>query len=256
MTAILRAEAMYQSYPGVKVLKDVSLSVEAGETFAIIGPNGAGKSTLFKALTGEVFLDAGRILYGDRDVTRMDAAARVRLGFGRSFQVARIFQDMTTLENMIVAVEARRRNAGEPTTGRLGWRPGTETVAEALSGLDEVGLSRQRDEDASSLAHGDKKRLELAMVLALRPRILMLDEPTAGMSPNDRQAAVRLLQQVKQRHGVTLMMTEHEMDVVFNLATHLAVLHYGEIIASGAPEEVREDPMVREVYLGGAHGHD
>ncbi len=232
------------------MLKKVDLSVAQGDTFAIIGPNGAGKTTLFKVLSGELFADQGTVVYGGRDVTAMPAWQRVRLGVGRSFQVARVFADLTTEENMIVSVEAHLRNAGLGASRPLAWRPSNEVRDRVAETLEEVGLTGKRAEVARLLSHGDKKRLELAMILALQPRILMLDEPTAGMSPADRKAATELLAAVKERHGMTIVLTEHDMDVVFGLASRVAVLHYGEIIADGEPDAVRSNALVRDIYLG------
>ena len=182
----------------------------------------------------------------------MPAWQRVRLGFGRSFQVARVFPDLTTEDNVVVSVEAHRRNAKLGPHRSLSWSPGPEVRDAVAATLEEVGLADKRGETARLLSHGDKKRLELAMSLALQPRILMLDEPTAGMSPVDRRAATDLLAAVKERHGMTIVLTEHDMDVVFGLATRVAVLHYGEIVAEGAPADVRSSPLVQDIYLG--HG--
>lgn len=249
---LLEATGLFKSYPAVKVLKNVSLAVAHGDTFAIIGPNGAGKTTLFKVLSGELFPDSGRVVHEGRDVTTVPAWQRVRLGFGRSFQVARVFPDLTTQENVVISVEAHWRNAGLGQRRPLAWAPTAEVRDGVIETLREVGLVDKRGVVARLLSHGDKKRLELAMCLALQPKILMLDEPTAGMSPADRKSATDLLAMVKERHGMTIVLTEHDMDVVFGLATRVAVLHYGEIVAQGAPEDVRKDPLVRDIYLG--HG--
>lgn len=255
MTApLLQATGLFKSYPAVKVLKNVDMTVARGDTFAIIGPNGAGKTTLFKVLSGELFPDQGRILHEGRDVTAMPAWQRVRLGFGRSFQVARVFPDLTAHDNMIVSVEAHRRNAKLGPSRPFAWAPLPEVRDAVESTLEEVGLADKRHAVARLLSHGDKKRLELAMSLALQPRILMLDEPTAGMSPADRKAATDLLATVRERHGMTIVLTEHDMDVVFGLATRVAVLHYGEIVAQGAPSDVRANPLVRDIYLGHGSG--
>lgn len=250
MSKLLEVSGVAFSYPGVKVLKDINLAVGAGESHVIIGPNGAGKTTLFKALSGETKPSEGSIYYKNDDITGLDAWQRTRLGFGRTFQVARIFPDLTVLQNMVVAVECRQRIA--KSKPRPWWRasPAGETIKEAQSRLEEFRLLSKIHEEASVLSHGDKKRLELAVCLALEPRLLMLDEPTAGMSPEDRIGVVKLIQELQTQHELTLLLTEHDMDVVFGLATHLTVLSQGEIIASGKPDDVRNDPLVQKVYLG------
>ncbi len=252
---LLVATRIVKDYPSVKVLKSVDISVATGDTFAVIGPNGAGKTTLFKVLSGEVFADVGTVHFEGRDVTRMPEWKRVRLGFGRSFQVARVFLELTTEENVVIAIEAHERNAGRRPPRLWACRPSPDVRRAVEETLSEVGLIDKRREPARLLSHGDKKRLELAMSLALRPRILMLDEPTAGMSPADRRAATELIATIKARHGMTIVLTEHDMEVVFGLASRIAVLHQGAVIATGAPAQVRDDPLVREIYLGSEPVH-
>lgn len=252
---LLVATHVVKDYPSVKVLKGVDVSVGEGDTFAVIGPNGAGKTTLFKVLSGEVFADRGTVLFEGRDVTHMPEWKRVRLGFGRSFQVARVFRELSAGENVVIAIEAYERNAGRRPANPLACRPSAEVRDAVDETLREVGLVDKRHEPARLLSHGDKKRLELAMSLALRPRILMLDEPTAGMSPADRRAATELIAAIKARHGMTIVLTEHDMEVVFGLASHVAVLHQGAMVATGTPAQVRDDPMVREIYLGSEPVH-
>ena len=252
---LLVATDVVKDYPSVKVLKRVNVSVAEGDTFAVIGPNGAGKTTLFKVLSGEVFADSGTVRFEGEDVTRMPEWKRVRRGFGRSFQVARVFRELTTEENVVIAIEACERNMGRRPTRLLACRPSAEVRDLVDQTLLEVGLIDKRAEPARLLSHGDKKRLELAMSLALRPRILMLDEPTAGMSPADRRAATDLIATIKARHRMTIVLTEHDMEVVFGLASRVAVLHQGAMVAIGTPAQVRDDPMVREIYLGTGSGH-
>ncbi len=232
------------------MLKNVSFSVEDKETFAIIGPNGAGKSTLFKALTGEKLPDKGNVHYNGRDVSRLPADERVKLGFGRTFQVARIFPGHTVRDNVVVAIEARERNAGRRHGSIFAWRPAPAIVAEADEAVATVGLSKMKRVEARFLSHGDKKRLEIAVTLALKPKILMMDEPMAGMSPNDRVQTMELVRKVRDESGITVLLCEHDMDVVFGLANRVLVLNYGEIIAIGSCDQVRDNPAVREVYLG------
>ena len=250
MTRIMQARAMSKSYGPVKVLENVDFDLEEGEAHVVIGPNGAGKTTLFRCLSGESRINSGTITLAGQDVTALEGWQRVQRGIGRSFQVARIFPKMSAFENLTVAIETRERNEKGlwASFGHIAPRRAVLDEAEAL--VRELGLEDTLEEEAATLSHGDKKRLELAMSLALRPKVLMLDEPTAGMSPSDRAEAVRLIAGVRARYGLTLLLTEHDMEVVFGLATRLTVLHHGAIIASGDPHEVRADPRVREVYLG------
>ena len=249
---VLTASNLNKSYGPIKVLKDVSLSLRKGEAHIVIGPNGAGKTTLFKCLSGETKFNSGTIMLEGRDITHTPGWKRIHSGIGRSFQVARIFADMSAYENLIVALEMRERIANGGFSGLLSLAPKDSVRAEAERLIEDLGLQDAVDQPARILSHGDKKRLELAMSLALRPGILMLDEPTAGMSPTDRAEAVAMIARVRRDYGLTLLLTEHDMEVIFGLATRLTVLHYGEIIASGAPEDVRADARVREVYLGHA----
>ncbi|MDX5501639.1 MAG: ABC transporter ATP-binding protein, partial [Rhodobacterales bacterium] len=227
---------------------------DAGEVLAVIGPNGAGKTTLFKVLTGEVDLQGGRVTFDGRDITSMPAHQRVRLGSGRTFQVARVFPEMTALENVVVAIESVSA-AGPAPRFRLGWWPRREVQDLAMQHLAEVGLAEKSAMHAGTLSHGDKKRLELACCLALKPRILMLDEPTAGMSPGDRRQAVELIMRIKRDHDLSIMLTEHDMGVVFGMADRILVLNYGELVAEGTVDEVRANEKVREIYLGSGALH-
>jgi branched-chain amino acid transport system ATP-binding protein len=252
MTDLLAATGLTKGYGKIPVLKSVDLTVRQGEVHVVIGPNGAGKSTLLKVLSGELFPDQGRITFAGQDVTPFPGWRRAAMGFGRTFQVARIFAAMTVLANLIVAVEAATARA-HPRLGLLGLRPRRDVRDRAEALMDEMALRPVGAQMAGALSHGDKKRLELAMTLALRPRLLLLDEPTAGMSTADRAACVALLARIVRDHGVTLLLTEHDLGVVFGLGTRLTVLNYGEIVASGDPQMVRHDPMVKQVYLG--HGN-
>jgi branched-chain amino acid transport system ATP-binding protein len=254
-TPFFQASHLDKSYPGIRVLKDVNVSAAAGETVAVIGPNGAGKTTLFKTLSGELFPNKGTVVFEGRDISTTPAWRRVRLGIGRSFQVARIFPELTVFDNVVVAIEALLRNSGQPVSRLLAFRPSRQVGELVNEALQEVELYGRRDFVAKHLAHGDKKRLELAMSLALQPKVIMLDEPTAGMSPSDRRASIDLLLALRKRRNITLMLTEHDMDVVFGLADRIVVLNYGEVIAAGTVAEVRANPLVREVYLGSV-GHN
>ena len=246
---LLEATGIFKGYGRIEVLKDVNLTIARGESHVVIGPNGAGKSTLFKVLSGELFPTRGSVRFEGKDVTRVPEWRRTQQGFGRTFQVAHVFGEMSVRENMVVAVEAAERARGRWTPP---WRiaPGAQVEARVHTLLADVGLESRPDARASELAYGDRKRLELGMTLALEPRLLLLDEPTAGMSQSDRRASVELIQKVTKSRGLSLLLTEHDMGVVFGLATRLTVLHQGEIIATGEPNAVRNDPRVREVYLG------
>jgi branched-chain amino acid transport system ATP-binding protein len=247
---ILNAEGLYKSYGSIPVLKGVSIQMKQGETHAVIGSNGAGKTTLFKTLSGEIFPDQGLIEIEGRRVEAIQGYQRVRMGVGRTFQVARVFGEDSVLDNMIVAVEARRRQKGLLRAFEFRIRPSSEVIEDASNILRQMGLDGKWDHIAGALAYGDRKRLELAMSLALEPKLLMLDEPMAGMSPFDRTSAVETIRSVVSERGISVLLTEHDMDVVFALADQITVLNYGEIIATGTPEEVRASPKVREVYLG------
>ncbi|SEB04776.1 ABC transporter ATP-binding protein [Variovorax sp. YR216] len=248
--ALLRVEDVRKNYGPIEVLHGVSLSVARGEVFAIIGPNGAGKTTMFKVMTGEVPCNGGSIRFGGKDVTRMPAHERVREGFGRTFQVARVFHDFTVLDNVIAAVEARRQFRREPLGSRWRCAPSSDVRDEAMALLEDVKLHPLAGEAARFLSHGDKKRLEFVIALAGRPTILMLDEPTAGMSPSDRAEIAQMVSRAQKERGITVVMTEHDMDVVFGLAHRIMVMNYGAVVSTGSVEQVRADPKVREVYLG------
>lgn len=256
MTPLLRIEGVGKKYGGFQALKDISLSVTQGETVAIIGPNGAGKTTLFKVMTGEVAPSSGRILLGDSEITDTPADERVRMGLGRTFQIVRIFPELTLMENLVVALEARNRNRG--TAGARRWlrvRPTEAVTDEAYQRLAHLGLAELHASQARHLSLGDRKRLELALTLAMDPVVLMLDEPTAGMSPSERVAIIDLIQRTREELGLTILLTEHDMDFVFRLSQSLMVMNQGERIFVGTPEQARSSELVQQIYLGkeGAH---
>lgn len=253
---ILEARGIEKSYGALKVLHGVDLAVAEGQTFAIIGPNGAGKTTLFRALTGESGVEAGEVVFRGRNVTALPGFRRARLGFGRTFQVARIFPEVDVYTNVVIPVEARLSSEGRAPGPWWNWRPSAPVREEVEEILTRFGFApdRWRDE-ARYLSHGDRKRLEFCIALATRPEILMLDEPTAGMSPPDRREMTTLLRRLKQETRIAIVMTEHDMDLIFELADRLMVLNYGRVIATGEPGEVRRNPLVREVYLGHEAGH-
>ncbi|MBX3597715.1 MAG: ABC transporter ATP-binding protein [Rhizobiaceae bacterium] len=247
---MLEVSDVHKSYGSLKVIKGVTFEVAKGDTFAIIGPNGAGKTTMFKVITGEVKRDSGTIRYKGEDVSDKTEFERVRLGMGRTFQVARTYPDVTVLDNIVVAIEVRRaaRNENAPHWYNVSLR--ADIVAEAEEHLRDLGLSDKRDMEARFLSHGDKKRLELGLALAGMPEVLMLDEPTAGMSPQDRHATTELILRLREEKKMTVVITEHDMDVIFELASRILVLNHGEALAVGTIEEIRANPLVQDVYLG------
>lgn len=254
MTPILEVKNAVKKYGDFEALKDISMSVGRGETRAIIGPNGAGKTTLFKVITGETLATSGTIRLAGRDVSKASADERVRMGMGRTFQIVRVFNDYTPAQNLQAAIEARHRQR-RGLKGVLSIRPDRDVRDEAQYLLGRVGLDALRDTPARHLALGDRKRLEFALTLALQPLILMLDEPTAGMSHLERLAILELIESSRAEMGLTIVLTEHDIDFVFRLATSLMVMNFGETVFSGTPQEARESALVQQVYLGkeGAH---
>jgi branched-chain amino acid transport system ATP-binding protein len=243
--AILSVDALRKSFGALAATDGVSLEVLEGETHAIIGPNGAGKTTLIAQLSGDLRSDTGQIRFAGEDITRLSAPQRARKGFARSFQITSIYHDFTALDNVALAVQA---HAGH--SFRF-WRPARAEAAlrdPAREALREVGLAGRADVLAAELSHGEHRQLEVAMALATRPRLLLLDEPVAGMGLDESQRMVQFLAGLKGRHSIILV--EHDMDAVFSLADRISVLVYGRIIASGTPQAVRANPEVRRAYLG------
>jgi branched-chain amino acid transport system ATP-binding protein len=222
--------------------------VAKGELHALIGPNGAGKTTLIHLISGGLRPDSGRLLFDGADITRLSMHARVARGITRSYQITQVFPRLTLLENARLAVQARRRDFG--TSFRF-WRPAAADypmIEEAEEWLGRVGLAEKAGTLAGDISHGEQRALELAMALATRPRMLLLDEPLAGMGPEESEHMANLIASLKGEQ--TVLLVEHDMDIVFRLADHVSVLVAGRIIASGAPEEVRTHEEVRRAYLG------
>ena len=244
---LLAVRGLRKRFGGLVATDGVHLEVAEGETLAIIGPNGAGKTTLIGQLSGDLRPDAGSIRFAGADVTALPAAARSHRGLARSFQITSIFRDFSALDNVALAVQA---HAGH--SFRF-WRPARAEAAlrePAAAILEQVGLGPRADVVAGTLAHGEQRQLEIAMALATRPRLLLLDEPVAGMGLDESQRMVQLLRALRGRH--TLVLVEHDMDVVFALADRISVLVYGRVIATGAPEAIRLNAEVRRAYLGEA----
>ncbi|HET6522011.1 MAG TPA: ABC transporter ATP-binding protein [Geminicoccaceae bacterium] len=245
MAPVLEATNLRRSFGGVVAVRDVSLAVEAGELLALIGPNGAGKTTCFNLINGQLRPDAGRVTLDGADLTGLAPRAVWRRGVGRTFQVTATFGSMTVAENVQMALISHRRRlrAAWPFAGRL-YR------GEAMALLDRVGMADQAERACGVLAYGDLKRVELAVALAHGPRLLLMDEPTAGMAPLERVQLMALTAEIVRERRLAVLFTEHDMDVVFAHADRLVVMNRGELIAAGTPERVRADPLVREVYLG------
>ena len=245
MDPVLAAEGLAKRFGGVAAVAGVDLAVAAGEVVALIGPNGAGKSTCFNMLMGQLRPDGGRVRVLGRDVTGWPPRRVWRLGVGRTFQVAQALPSFTAAENVQVALLSRHRRllALLPRAAPL-YRD------EALALLERVGMAGLADRRCALLAYGDLKRLELAVALANRPRLLLMDEPTAGMAPAERRDLMRLVAGTARAEGMAVLFTEHDMDVVFGHADRVLVMSRGLLIAAGTPEAVRADPEVQAVYLG------
>jgi branched-chain amino acid transport system ATP-binding protein len=242
---LLEARGLRKAFGAVQASDGVDLSVAPGELRGIIGPNGAGKTTLISLLAGELAPDAGTIRFDGRDVTALAAPARAQLGLARSYQITSLFPKFTCLQNVVLAVQAKAGHAFRF------WRPAMrerELTEPALAALQRVGLADRADVPVGALAHGEKRQLEIALALATRPKLVLLDEPTAGMSREETQAIVALLNGLKR--DLTIVLIEHDMDAVFALADSITVLVYGRPIATGSPGEIRVDREVRAAYLG------
>ena len=243
--ALLETAGLTKRFGGLVATGDVSLSIAPGEIHAVIGPNGAGKTTLIGQLSGELKPDSGAIRFAGADISRLNPARRAALGIARSFQITSIFREFTALDNVALAIQAR---AGHSFRFWRAARRDPRLRDPALAALGIVGLAGRAELIAGSLSHGEKRALELAMALATGPRLLLLDEPMAGMGPEESASMVRLLAGLKGRFSIVLV--EHDMDAVFALADRITVMVYGRVIASGTPAAIRADPEVRRAYLG------
>jgi branched-chain amino acid transport system ATP-binding protein len=243
--SVLEVQGLSRAFGGVKAVNDVSFALEAGELLALIGPNGAGKSTCFNLLNGQLRPDAGSIRFDGRDINGMRPRAIWRLGVGRTFQITATFASMTVRENVQMALLSHERRL-------FGlWRPAASLCRDKADELlQQVGMLDQAERACGVLAYGDLKRVELAVALANAPRLLLMDEPTAGMAPKERIALMALTHDIVRQRNIAVLFTEHDMDVVFSIAQKIAVLHQGKLIAEGSPSEVRNDAQVRRVYLG------
>jgi branched-chain amino acid transport system ATP-binding protein len=241
----LEVECLAKSYAGVQAVRDVSFELDRGEILALIGPNGAGKSTCFNMLNGQIKPDAGEIRIDGASTLGLPPRAVWRLGVGRTFQITATFGSMTVRENVQVALLSHARSLA-----RWWGHGGAAQAEEADRLLDLVGMGSYAERAAAELAYGDLKRLELAIALANTPKLLLMDEPTAGMAPKERIGLMRLTAEIARREGIGVLFTEHDMDVVFEHADRMMVLSRGMLIAEGPPAEVRRDPEVQAIYLG------
>ncbi len=244
---LLNVDNLEKHYGGVHAVAGVSFAVAAGERVALIGPNGAGKTTCFNMIGGQIRPDAGRVQLEGEDVTGVPPRVLFRKGVGRTFQIAATFGSMTVVENVQLALLSHHRRASSP----LG-EAASASAQEAHALLDAVGLESQAGRPCDQLAYGDVKRLELAMALANTPRLLLMDEPTAGMAPRERHELMTLVSDISAKRNLSVLFTEHDMDVVFGHADRIVVLDRGRLIAEGTQEEVRVDAEVRRIYLGDA----
>ena len=249
--SLLQVQMVNKSFSGLRALSDVNLTVEEGSVHAIIGPNGAGKSTLLNCFVGRLVPDTGAVLFGGKSLIGLKPHEINQAGVARVFQTPEVFADLTLEENVTIPALARHDGAFRLNAWRrLGSR--SQVRERALHILEDVGLAAHRDAIAGTLSRGDKRRLELAMCLVQEPKLLLLDEPTAGMSRADTEKTIELLQRIGERR-ITKVIIEHDMQVVFSLASRISVLAQGTVIAEGSPDAIRGDPRVQEAYLGGAH---
>lgn len=243
--SLLQVDRLSKRFGGIVASDDLSLGVTVGELHAVIGPNGAGKTTLIAQLTGQLTPDSGRIHFAGQDITALPMHRRSALGLARSFQITSLFLDLSVLDNVALAVQA---HAGHSFRFWRDARAELELREPARAALKRVGLSARENRPASALSHGEHRQLELAMALAGKPSMLLLDEPMAGLGPEESARMVETLQALKKE--LTILLVEHDMEAVFALADRITVLVYGRVIASGDPAEIRANPEVRDAYLG------
>jgi branched-chain amino acid transport system ATP-binding protein len=242
---LLAARSVSIRFGGLQALRNVSLDVEAGERHAIIGPNGAGKTTLFNLFAGQLRPDAGGIEFMGQDISRRRADERTRLGLARTFQITNLFPSLTVFENVVLAVQGLDRTPVSLVRPPLGQPRVADRARDILQAWE---LWDRRDEQVRNLSYGDQRQLEVVLALASRPRLLLLDEPTAGLSPAETASMTATLARLQR--DITVLLIEHDIDFVFNLAERVTLLHLGEVLASGTADEVRGNPRVHEIYLG------
>jgi branched-chain amino acid transport system ATP-binding protein len=248
-TPVLELRGVSKRFGGFLAVDDVSLTLTKADRRALIGPNGAGKTTLFNLISGRLRPDAGEITYRGRPISRLSAPAICRMGVARTFQITSVYPKLTCLQNVQTSLFARH--------GRSYWlfrRSDEIDAEEAIDFLHHVGIAAMALRQAALLSYGDQKRLELAMVLALQPQLLLLDEPTAGVEVQTRRELVSLIRNLCTEHGLTLLFCEHDMDAVFGISDRITVMHQGRVLVEGRPEEVQRNELARSIYLGTRHG--
>ena len=243
--SLLEVQGLRKSFGGVQAVQGVSFTLQAGELLALIGPNGAGKTTTFNMAGGQLAPDGGRVLLAGQDITGLPPRAVWRRGVGRTFQIAQTFASFTVLQNVQMALLSHDRHAW-----RWWRRADAHRPQDALALLEQVGMAAQAQRPCSALAYGDVKRVELAMALAHDPKLLLMDEPTAGMAPGERVALMQLTRRIAQERKMGVLFTEHSMDVVFGQADRIAVLVRGQLLAEGTPQQIQDDARVQAAYLG------
>lgn len=241
----LKIQSVSKQFAGVTALSDVSMNVTNGERRALIGPNGAGKSTLFHLITGYLSPSRGEIFLNNRDITRLPLHKRANLGLGQTFQRSNLFSELTVAENIRLVVQHRHQVTHHFLRPAAAFSAVNQEIEQILA---QVGLTEVASLPVATLAYGQQRVLEIAVALAAQPRLLLLDEPTAGMSPAETLEISRVIQALPR--NLTILIIEHDMDVIFRLADQITVLHYGQIIGQGSPSEVRANPLVQEIYLG------
>ncbi len=242
---MLQVESVDKSFDGFMAVNGARLTVEKGEIVAVIGPNGAGKTTLFNLITGVLRPDRGKIIFKGEDISDLPPYEICKKGISRSYQIVNIFPRLTVFENVQVAVLSLQRKSG-----KLFHPAKSMFVEETKNILESVGLLGKADRIAGLLSHGDQKILEIAIALGNEPELLILDEPTAGMSPEETQATLELIKDLARMRGLTILFCEHDMEIVFSIAKSIMVMYQGRTLVQGRPEEVRKNPMVQEAYLG------
>ena len=243
---MLRIEHLSKSFGGVKATSDVSMNFPSGSLSAVIGPNGAGKTTFFNLISGALQPDTGKILLEDEKIAGLSSSEIIRKGIGRAFQVAKLFKTLTVEESLRGALQSPLGKSAQ----MHGSFPLDQTRDRAMEVMELLGLQHKADVVSGNLSHGDQKLLDIALALVLRPKVLLLDEPVAGMGPEERTQMIDTVYSLWQKGGLTIVLIEHDMDVVFRIAQHIYVLSYGKLLAQGSAEQIQNNPDVIEAYLG------